>query len=48
MLTGKNMDGRISVVMPLYNHEGYVAQALESIFAQTVRPLEVIVIDDGT
>jgi glycosyltransferase involved in cell wall biosynthesis len=48
MLTGKNMEGRISVVMPLYNHEGYVAQALESIFAQTVRPLEVIVIDDGS
>jgi glycosyltransferase involved in cell wall biosynthesis len=38
----------ISVVIPLYNHERYIIQALESVFSQTVRPKEVIVVDDGS
>jgi glycosyltransferase involved in cell wall biosynthesis len=38
----------ISVVIPLYNHEGYIVQALESIYSQSVMPKEVIVVDDGS
>jgi glycosyltransferase involved in cell wall biosynthesis len=38
----------VSVVMPVYNHEKYVEQALQSIFDQTYSELEVIVIDDGS
>ncbi|MDP2057570.1 MAG: glycosyltransferase, partial [Thiobacillus sp.] len=38
----------ISVVMPTYNHAEYVGQAIDSVFAQSRLPLELIVIDDGS
>src|SRR3954466_12202952 len=38
----------ISVVVPLYNVEPYLAECLESIAGQTVRDLEVIMVDDGS
>lgn len=38
----------VSVVMPVYNHGRYVAEALLSIVRQDWRPLEIIVIDDGS
>lgn len=34
--------------MPIYNGQAYVAQALQSLLAQTYRPLEVVLIDDGS
>jgi glycosyltransferase involved in cell wall biosynthesis len=39
---------RVSVVMPAYNHERYVAAALDSVVAQTHANLEIIVVDDGS
>lgn len=39
---------RVSVVMPAYNHERYVAAALDSVIAQTHANLEIIVVDDGS
>jgi len=36
---------RISIVIPTYNEEGYIARLLESIAAQTVKPHEVIIVD---
>ena len=34
--------------MPTYNRAGYLAECLDSIFAQTLAPDEVIVVDDGS
>jgi glycosyltransferase involved in cell wall biosynthesis len=37
-----------TVVIPLYNKAGYVQRALDSVFAQTVRPTEILVVNDGS
>ena len=38
----------VSVIMPLYNSERYVSDALESVFKQDYQPFEVILINDGS
>jgi len=38
----------ISCIMPVFNGERYLAEALDSVVAQTYRPLEIIVVDDGS
>ena len=40
--------GLVTVGVALYNHEKYIVECLESIVNQTYRPLELIVIDDGS
>ena len=43
------MDAKlISVIVPVYQGEKYIAHALDSIFAQNYRPIEVVVVDDGS
>ena len=36
----------VTAVVPSYNHARFIRQRIESILAQTYRPLEIIVIDD--
>lgn len=36
----------VSVIIPSFNHEKYIEQAIESVFQQSYRPLELIVVDD--
>lgn len=38
----------VSAVVPVYNGETYIAEALQSILAQQYRPLEIIAVDDGS
>ena len=45
---GSPMPASVSVVIPAYGHAEYVVQAVESVLAQTLPPLEVIVVDDGS
>jgi glycosyltransferase involved in cell wall biosynthesis len=42
------MPNLVSVIIPAYNVAPYIAEALESLFAQTWRDVEAVVINDGS
>ena len=41
-------DPLVSVIIPAFNSAAYLGEALDSLRAQTLRDLEIIVIDDGS
>ncbi len=38
----------ITAIIPVYNEEKYIGECLASLFKQSLKPIEVIVIDDGS
>lgn len=38
----------LSVVIPSYNHSRFVGEAIASVLAQSYRPLQLVIIDDGS
>src|SRR4030043_1485616 len=38
----------VSVIIPAYNHEKFVGEAVESVLNQSFKNIELIVIDDGS
>lgn len=43
-----SIQDNVSVVIPAFNAEATISRAVESVFAQTLGPREIIIIDDGS
>lgn len=41
-------DVNVSVIIPCYNQANFLGEAIESALGQSIKPIEVIVIDDGS
>ena len=39
---------KISVIIPIYNMENYLAECLDSVISQSLREIEIICINDGS
>lgn len=39
---------KVSIIVPVYNVERYLKQCLESLVSQTLSPIEIIIINDGS
>jgi len=39
---------KVSIVIPSYNHEKFVAEAIQSVLDQTFQDFEIVITDDGS
>ena len=42
------MDKKVSIIIPCYNNEKYVEEAIESALNQTYQNIEIVCINDGS
>lgn len=47
-MTASYEPGLVSVIIPAYNRAGVILETLESVADQTYRPIELVVVDDGS
>jgi glycosyltransferase involved in cell wall biosynthesis len=48
LLAASSARALVSVIIPVYNGEYFLGEAVKSVLAQKHRPLEIIVVDDGS
>ena len=39
---------KVSIIIPVYNVERYLAECMESVVTQTLRDIEIICVNDGS
>lgn len=44
----KNMNAKVTIIIPVYNVENYIDRCMESVLGQSYDNLEIILIDDGS
>jgi len=47
-MTGTMVAGLVSTIIPVHNRAGLLREAVTSVLVQTYRPVEIIIVDDGS